>query len=267
MAVYAFGDLQGCYDTFQRLLRSIEFRPGRDRIWLAGDLVAKGPKSLEVLRWCVERADSVVAVLGNHDLGLLALADGLRGRDSSPELLPVLDAPDAAALIGWLRTRPLLHVEDGVVLLHAGLLPEWDLAEARSRSRAVEALLQGPEVGRKALLSALRPRSGRPWADVPAPARAAYAANVLTALRVVDDQGVPDFGHSGGLWQVAPGSSPWFRRSEVVGRYQVVCGHWAVLGFHRESGFAALDSGCVYGRRLTALRLDDGAVFQEQAID
>jgi bis(5'-nucleosyl)-tetraphosphatase (symmetrical) len=266
MATYAFGDLQGCFTTFQRLLARIGFDPNTDRVWLAGDLVARGPRSLDVLRWASTHRDVVTAVLGNHDLKLLAAAEGLVKRKQVPTLLPILDAPDAAELLDWVRSLPLLHHE-GDVLIHAGLLPEWSLADAVEWARRGEAALRGPEGPRRELLSALRPRRARPWAELPSTERLPLAVNVLTALRVVDADGVADFGHRGPPSKIAPGSSAWFDASPVVGPHRVVCGHWAAAGFHRAPGLIALDSGCVWGRCLTAVRLGDGAVFQEPAAD
>jgi len=265
MSVYAIGDVQGCFETLRRLLDRIGFRRGRDVLWLAGDLVGRGPRSLELLRWTSRNRDSVVAVLGNHDLRLLGVADGVVDRGKDKTLLPVVDAPDAAELIGWLRGLPLLHRDGDDVLIHAGLLPDWSLADATEWAGRIEAVLRGPEEPREAFLASVQPggRENVSWSDVAEERRLRLAANALTAMRVVGADGAPDFDHGGGLDAVAAGSAPWFERSPVLGSVRVICGHWSALGVHRRPGLLALDSGCVHRRVLTAVRLDDGEQAQE----
>jgi len=269
VSVYAIGDVQGCFETLRRLLDRVGFRRGRDVVQLAGARVGRGPRALELLRWTTRNRDSVVAVLGNHDLRLLGVADGVVRRDKDKTLLPVVDAPDADVLLGWVRGLPLLHRDGDDVLVHAGLLPDWSLADASAEAARVEAVLRGPVEARRAFLKSLRPkhRENVRWSDVDGARRLTLAANALTAMRVVTADGAPDFGHKGGLDAVAEGSSPWFERSPVVGPQRVVCGHWSQAGFHRRPGLIALDSGCVHRRVLTAVRLEDGAVAQERFAD
>jgi bis(5'-nucleosyl)-tetraphosphatase (symmetrical) len=269
MSTYAIGDVQGCFQTLSRLLDRIGFRRGRDVVWLAGDLVGRGPRSLELLRWANRNRDSVVAVLGNHDLRLLGLAEGVVSRAKDRTLLPVVDAADADELIAWLRGRPLLHRDGNKVLIHAGLLPDWRLEDAESWARRAEAVLRGPVEARRALLRSLKPkhRTNVAWGAVSEDGRLKLAINALTAMRVVDADGAPDLSHGGGLDAIAPGSRAWFDASPVVGPNLVICGHWSALGLHRREGLLALDSGCVHRRCLSAVRLEDGELAQEPYAD
>ena len=154
MPTYAIGDIQGCWDTLQRLLARIDYDPSMDRLWLVGDLVNRGPLSLEVLRWAQAQGEAVTAVLGNHDLHLLAVAEGLRAKGPYDTLDALLSAPDRDALLDWLAVRPLMHRDESTVLVHAGLLPQWDVATAEHHARQVEEQLRGSE--RRALLAAFR---------------------------------------------------------------------------------------------------------------
>lgn len=267
MATYAIGDIHGCFETLTSLLRRIGFDPGQDRLWLVGDLVNRGPQSLEVLRWAVGQEDRIVAVLGNHDLHLLARAAGVaepRRRDTLEE---VLQAPDREDLLHWLRTRPLLHREGDLLLVHAGLFPEWSPAGAEKLAREVEERLRGGSSAK--LLATFGERTAERWKDGLAGlerARAALAG--FAKLRTVDSQGRMCPGFSGPP-EVAPkGCRSWFA---IPGRASagatVVFGHWAALGLRLGQGVAALDTGCAWGRELTALRLDDWRVFQEPAVE
>lgn len=270
MATYAIGDIQGCFGTLSALLARLPFDPARDRLWLAGDLVNRGPDSLGVLRWARSLGPAVTAVLGNHDLHLLRVAAGLaphRGKDS---LTPILQAPDRDALLDWLAARPLIHREvlDGQpwLMVHAGLHPTWsaDAAEALAR-QAVAALT----ADRRAFLAALDGPGELAWSpELSGDVRFAALVGVLTRLRCCRDDGSPCADHKGTPDSAPPGCRPWY---EVAPRawsdHRVVCGHWAALGVHVGDGVAALDSGCVWGRELTALRLEDGALFSEPAVE
>ncbi len=263
MALYAIGDIQGCADALERLLDEIAFDPAQDRLWVAGDLVNRGPASAAVLRRLMGLGGRVDAVLGNHDLHLLGRALGVRRRGRRDTLDPLLDARDREAMIGWLLRRPLLHREGDRVLIHAGLHPDWSLDDAEALAREAERWIRGPDAG--AVLA------GGPGGDLWSPAlegaeRARTVVNVLTRMRTLAPDGALDLDFSGPLDRLPPGRVPWFR---VPGRRTrgatVVCGHWAALGLHRGDGILALDTGCVWGGSLTACRLDDGAVFQVPA--
>lgn len=266
MATYAIGDIQGCFRTLHRLLGRIQYDPGQDRLWLVGDLVNRGPQSLEVLRWVRAQGDRVTAVLGNHDLHLLGRAFGTRGAKRSDTLDAVLEAPDCQDLIEWLRRRPLLHEEGPFVLVHAGLLPAWTLDEARQLAREAEAALRGPEPARLLETLAGNPRD---WADDLNPGeRCRVAIQALTRLRTTGKDGRSIQGFSGPPERAPRGCRPWFElRDEQGAGVTVVFGHWAALGLRIQPGIMGLDTGCVWGGTLTAARLEDGEVFQEPLAD
>lgn len=263
MPTYAIGDIQGCYRTLRRLLRRIRFDEDADRLWLVGDLVNRGPRSLEVLRWVREQGDRVTTVLGNHDLHLLGRAYETRAPKSRDTLDPVLSAPDRTELIDWLRRRPLLHREGEFVLLHAGLLPSWTLERGTELAREAGTVLAGPSPGR--LLRALVDARPPAWREGLAPEdRWRVAVQALTRLRTCRDDDRVCEGFSGPPEEAPEGCRPWFeRRDDHAARVTVVCGHWATLGLRLRPGLMALDSGCVWGRELTAVRLEDRKVYQE----
>lgn len=263
MATYVLGDVHGCFETLQALLGRIRFDPERDRLWLVGDLVNRGPASLAVLRWARGLGERAVAVLGNHELHLLARAWGLARAKPRDTLEALLAAPDAEELLAWVRRWPLLVREGETVMVHAGLLPAWTLPQAEVLAREVSQELQGP--GGRKLLATLESEPWPAWSpDLPAAERRRLALAVFTNLRTLTGDGRPCNGFAGPPREAPPGCRPWFelpaRRSA---RARVLFGHWAALGLHRTPGLAALDSGCAWGGRLTALRLEDGEVFQE----
>lgn len=267
MATLVIGDVQGCDVSLGRLLDRARFDPSRDRLWLTGDLVNRGPASAAVLRRLRALGDAVVAVLGNHDLHLLAASLGLRETRPRDSLRDVLEAPDAAELLAWLRLRPLLHREGRHVLVHAGLAPSWTPEDAEALAREVEDVVRGP--GLAELLQTMTAATPRRWDDaLTGFARHATAAAFLTRLRTCRQDGEALFEFTGPPAAAPPGFVPWF---EVPGRRSgdvtVLFGHWAALGLHRAPGVVALDSGCVWGRELTALHLEDGRILQEPCAD
>jgi bis(5'-nucleosyl)-tetraphosphatase (symmetrical) len=259
MAVWAVGDVQGCFVELEALLERLRFEPGRDCLWFVGDLVNRGPGSLEVLRRVERLGDSAVVVLGNHDLHLLAIARGgarLRGGDRT--LQPILDAPDRERLLDWLQARPLLHHDAviGYTMLHAGLPPQWDLALARRCANELESALRGDRSG--ALFEAMYGNQPDRWRDdLEGNDRLRFITNALTRLRVCDGSGRLRLEFKGPLEQMPPDAVPWFRapRRRWAGT-RVVCGHWSALGYVDENGVLGLDTGCVWGGTLTAQRLD-----------
>jgi bis(5'-nucleosyl)-tetraphosphatase (symmetrical) len=268
MATYAIGDVHGCYATLQRLLERLGYDRRRDRLWLVGDLVNRGPRSLAVLRWAagLDPGRSVV-VLGNHDLHLLARAEGLaaaRRRDTLDEVLAARDRDD---LLAWLRGRPLLHREGEWTMVHAGLLPEWTVAAAAELAGETEEQLQG-KAGSRLLATYRDGPPGRFRETLSPAARRRLALAALTRLRTVNGRGRMTTDFSGPPAEAPDGHVPWFavpgRKSR---RTRILFGHWAALGLHLDDGVAGLDTGCVWGRTLTALRLDDGRVFQEPVAD
>lgn len=268
MAHYVIGDLHGHAEILRRLLSRIDFDTDRDRLWMVGDLVNRGPDSPGTLRLARDldrrMGERFTAVLGNHDAHLLALAEGLaelRGRDTVTD---VLDAPDREELLSWLGGLPLVHREGDRLLVHAGLLPEWTPDEAVRRARRVEERLRDPEARRLLLPRELAaedlPEASMNIAQIEELRR---DFQVFIRLRTLTRSGeLCDY--SGPLEEIPEGCVPWFqmphRRSAGV---DVFFGHWAALGLHRQPRIAALDTGCAWNGCLTALRLDDGTVFQE----
>lgn len=258
MAVYVIGDVQGCYAELRALLDKIRYRPDRDRLWFVGDLVNRGPDSLGVLRFIKSLGENAVCVLGNHDLHLLATAEGVRPLQPRDTLAEVLAAPDRDALLDWLCHRPLLHhdPESGFVMIHAGLPPQWDLDQARARAREVESVLASVQ-RREFFLHLYGDRPAR-WSEALAGwERLRFIVNCFTRLRFCTPEGELVLAEKGPPERAPSGVLPWFR---VPGRasagLSIVCGHWSTLGRRREAGIWVLDSGCVWGGALTALRLD-----------
>ena len=269
MATYAIGDVQGCFLSLTRLLDRCRFDSRADRVWLVGDLVNRGPRSLEVLRWAAHLGDRVTMVLGNHDLHLLAVAAGAREQKARDTLRAVLEASDREELLAWLRRRPLLHHEGRFLMVHAGLLPSWGADEALPLAREVENELRGSEHTR--FLRDLYRASEEPdlWNDtltgIP---RLRVITTALTRLRTCTRQGRMCLDFSGPPDEAPEGCIPWFDvPSRKASASTVVCGHWAALGLRMREDLLALDSGCVWGGFLTAVRLEDRAVFQEPMAD
>jgi len=258
VAHYAIGDLQGCHAEFVALLERIRFDAGRDSLWLTGDLVNRGPASLAVLREVKSLGRSVTVVLGNHDLHLLAMAFAPKTvKRREPELEEVLDAPDGAELLAWLAARPMLHRDDslGWTLIHAGLPPQWTLPVAEQCARDVECALRADAAGFLGEMYGDEPDRWSPGLD--GIDRLRFAVNCLTRLRFVDRKGRLVLGHKGTIVDAPPGTMPWFRHPERATRGDaLVFGHWSALGYLAERGLRCLDTGCVWGGSLTALRLD-----------
>ena len=262
MATWVIGDIHGCWETLQRLLDRIRWDPAADDLWLVGDLVNRGPASLEVLRWAVAHDNRITAVLGNHDLHLLARAEGQRPRRAEDRLDQVMAADDRENLLRWLRMRPFVHRRDRTVMVHAGLWPGWSVVEAEAIAEATATKLADvvPRIGRKQELG---------WrTDLEGDERLDAAAVVFTLMRTVAVDGRPQLGFTGPPDAAPEGCTPWFESSEVVrDGYTVIFGHWAMLGLYRENNVICLDSGCVYGGRLTALCLGTGDVVQQALAD
>ena len=262
MATWAIGDVQGCAAELEALLDRIGYSPARDRLWFVGDLVNRGPRSLDVLRLVAGLGDSSVVVLGNHDLHLLAAARGAGLRDGDESLAPVLAAPDRGRLLDWLQSRRMLHHDAslGRVMIHAGLPPQWDLDRARSCAAELEQVLQGEASG--AFFEHMYGNQPDLWHDdLSGMDRLRYTVNALTRLRACDASGRMLLKLKGPVDRLPAGAMPWFRvPGRLTAGVSVVCGHWSALGYHDADGVLALDTGCVWGGTLTARRLDaDGA--------
>jgi bis(5'-nucleosyl)-tetraphosphatase (symmetrical) len=262
MATYAIGDVQGCGEPLHRLLELIRFDPSTDRLWFVGDLVNRGPDSLSVLRYIKNLRDRAAVVLGNHDLFLLAVAEGIATVRPEDTLQDVLAAPDRDELLTWLRQQPLFYSEGSFALVHAGLLPQWSIDQAEQLAHEVEAGLQGPDY--RNVLRALYPSKHLQWSpNLTGPTRLATIIKVLTRLRACSPDGRMESSYSGHPDRIPPGYFPWFKiPSRRHGDATIVCGHWAALGLHCEDHLLAIDSGCVWGRQLTAVRLEDRTLFQ-----
>jgi bis(5'-nucleosyl)-tetraphosphatase (symmetrical) len=257
LALYAIGDIQGCHAEFLALLERLAFDPARDRLWLTGDLVSRGPDSLAVLREVRALGERAIVVLGNHDLHLLAMAWAPGNRKREAKLAAVLDAPDAAEILAWLAARPLLHSDAalGWTLIHAGLPPQWTLADAEACAREIaDALRANPSE----FLARMYGDEPDLWTPGLAGAkRLRFAVNCLTRLRYVDRAGRLLLSLKGPVADAPKGAMPWFRHPERRTRADaIVFGHWSALGYHSEPGVRGLDAGCVWGGSLCAQRLD-----------
>ncbi|HEC12358.1 MAG TPA: symmetrical bis(5'-nucleosyl)-tetraphosphatase [Acidiferrobacteraceae bacterium] len=269
MAVYAIGDVQGDYAALLTLLDRIDFDATRDRLWLTGDLVNRGPSSLQVLRFVRSLEDSAVTVLGNHDLHLLAIAHGVRPLKSRDTVSDVLDAPDRDVLLEWLRQQPLMvhDQEMGYAMVHAGLLPQWGIAAAMGLAAEIEALLKGPDY--PTLLANMYGDSPDSWhPDLRGWARVRVIINTFTRLRFCDPDGRLFLQYNGPPDSQPEGLLPWFKlRHPQEGDATVVFGHWSALGLHCGDGVLGLDSGCIWGGHLTAYPLQNsGAQGRKQPI-
>jgi bis(5'-nucleosyl)-tetraphosphatase (symmetrical) len=262
VSVYAVGDVQGCYEPLRRLLDAIRFDPAEDSLWFVGDLVNRGPHSLETLRFVRSLGDAAVTVLGNHDLHLLVVASGARKPHRGDTLDEILAAPDREELLHWLRHRKLMHAQGGYALVHAGLLPQWSVAHAMALAHEVEAALRAPEADQ--FFRNMYGNAPDAWdEDLSGYDRLRVIVNAMTRLRLCDTAGRMEFSHKFKPEQMPPGFMPWF---DVPGRASadvpIICGHWAAVGLLVRENLLSIDTGCVWGRSLTALRLQDRRLYE-----
>lgn len=256
MAIYAIGDVQGCFAELQALLEKLRFDPAQDRLWFTGDLVNRGPRSLETLRLIRGLGEAAITVLGNHDLHLLAVALGISKTKHRDTFGDVLTAPDRDELLDWLRRRPLLHRERGFYLIHAGLPPQWSATDAARHAAEVEDVLRSEDSGE--FFRHMYGDQPDKWSDhLRGWGRLRFITNCLTRLRYCEWDGRVEFKHKGAPGSQPPHLKPWF---DVPGRRNldgtIVFGHWSTLGFYAGQGVYGLDTGCLWGGELTALRLD-----------
>ncbi len=258
MATYAIGDVQGCYDELQALLDRIGFDRARDRLWFVGDLVNRGPKSLEVLRFVKELGERAVVVLGNHDLHLITQFEGFERKRKDDTFDDVLRAADAKELIDWLRARPMMHAEGNWAMVHAGLLPQWTIQFSLKLGNEVETALRAP--GYRDFLAAMYGSKPSRWDDALAGwDRLRVIVNAMTRMRYCTAEGVMEFLSDA----VTPptGYVPWYE-TRAGAEQAIACGHWSTQGLKLGERIAALDTGCVWGGSLTALRLEDRWLVQ-----
>ena len=257
MATYAIGDVQGCFDELQALLARVAFNRDHDRLWFVGDLVNRGPKSLEVLRFVKELGDCAVTVLGNHDLHLVTQHEGFEKKRNDDTFTDVLRAPDAKELVDWVRSRPMLQVEGGWALVHAGLLPQWSIQKSLALAGEVETALRASNY--RDFLANMYGSKPERWDDgLSGWDRLRVIVNAMTRMRYCKPDGTMEF-HTSGV-EAPAGFDAWFdaRRDPE----QIVFGHWSQLGLKLTERVAGLDSGCVWGGPLTALRLEDRWLVQ-----
>lgn len=253
---YLIGDVQGCCDALQRLLRCLDFSPSRDRLWLLGDLVNRGPASLATLRTLVGLGGAATCLLGNHDLHLLAAAHGVRRPHAGDTLNDILAAPDRAALMDWLRQQRMAVFDAGWLMVHAGVPPQWSRDDTLALAGEVEAVLRGPDL--PDFLRAMYGNEPARWQpDLRGNDRLRFTVNALTRLRFCSADGTLDFKTKDGAAAAPPGFMPWF---DVPGRrtagVPIAFGHWSTLGLLERPDLLALDTGCVWGGRLTAARVE-----------
>ena len=261
MAIYAIGDIQGCYDELIQLLDKIKFKDDKDQLWFTGDLVNRGPKSLQTLRLIRAMGANAIAVLGNHDLHLLATAyDHLKpGRKDT--LDDILEAPDKEELLEWLRLRPLMHVDNdlGLAMVHAGLHPHWSIEQAQTLAHEVESILRSDK--HITFYKHMYGDKPRMWADdLEGWSRLRFITNIFTCLRYCDAAGKTSMNTKGAPGTQPKGLHPWFeiktRRSK---NNEIIFGHWSTLTLVKKQRFInvyPLDTGCLWGGKLTAMRID-----------
>ena len=267
MATYAIGDIQGCYYAFTTLLARLNFNPQHDRLWLVGDLINRGNGSLEVLRWCYANQHAVVAVLGNHDLHALVIAEGFVQAHRGDTLEPLLNAPDCAELLNWLRQQHMIYAEHGYVMVHAGLLPQWSVDQALALGAEVEIALRDTHY--RDFLGSMYGNLPNQWHDdLTGLDRLRIITNAMTRLRVCNENGVMEFAFKGELADVPHGLMPWF---EVPNRQNkgttIIFGHWSALATQaspvmEKVNVLALDTGCLWGGLLTAFCLETKLITQ-----
>ena len=259
MATFVIGDVQGCFDELQRLLEQINFNPESDQLWFAGDLVNRGPQSLEVLRYVKSLGDSAVTVLGNHDLHLLATVSNGGSFKGKSCLAPLMKAKDRDDLLDWLCLQPLMHTDPrfDYVLVHAGLPPQWDLTQALACAQEMESVLADRD-RRKQFFKVMYGDKPHTWSeDLGGLDRLRFITNCFTRLRYCTAKGRLALGEKGAPGSQGKGIVPWFK---VPGRksanVKILFGHWSMLGYHHEENTWALDTGCLWGGELSALRID-----------
>ncbi len=269
MSTYAIGDIQGCYKTFRRLLKRVAFDPAKDKLWIAGDLINRGPKSLDVLRFVRDLGDRAICVLGNHEIYLLALHYGVLTREKFKikALEPILKSKDRQTLIDWIRHWPLVHVENKNVLVHAGLIPCWTVKQAVKEARSIERVLQSEQL--TDFLAYAYAHQDTKWGDdFEGFKRQALALHAFVHMRVCLNTSTMKFGFTGAPEDAPRGTKPWYLvKGRVNTDHKILFGHWSALGLRAYAGCVALDSGCVWGHSLSAYRVEDGAIFVEPSAE
>ena len=255
MALYLIGDVQGCDAPLGRLLATLAFSPSRDTLYLLGDLVNRGPGSDAVLRRLMGYGGAARCLLGNHDLSLLAVAYGHRAPHRNDTMDVVLQAPDREALLDWLRSQRMAMHEHGVLMVHGGVLPQWDSDDVMRLAREVEEVVRGPKLA--TFLPHMYGNEPAQWSEsLQGPDRLRVIVNAFTRLRFCTPEGAMHLKATGGPDQAPPGTMPWFDvPGRKTGKDTIAFGHWSTLGYLRRPDLISLDTGCVWGGCLSALRL------------
>jgi len=262
MATLAIGDVQGCYDQLMRLLERAGYDDARDVLWFVGDLVNRGPQSAQTVRFAKKLGARQVTVLGNHDLALLVIAAGIKKPHRGDTYDELLAAPDREELLHWLRHQKMMHAGEGYAMVHAGLLPQWSVARALALAQDVEFALQGPDY-REFLANMYGNEPVRWRDDLAGYDRLRVIVNAMSRMRLVTAEGSMEFGHKLGLANLPAGYLPWYDAPGRASRGdRIIFGHWAALGLLLREDVVCLDSGCVWGRALSALRLEDRRLYQ-----
>lgn len=258
MSVYAIGDIQGCFDELLKMLNLIKFDPEKDQMWFTGDLVNRGPKSLETLRFVKQLGHAAVTVLGNHDLHLLAIAAGNKKHSNKNTLQSILIADDHDELMDWLKHRPVMHYDTTLkyALIHAGIPPQWDLTKALKCAKELEAVLQGQDC--KTFLNHMYGNKPLQWSeDLEGWERLRFITNCFTRLRFCSKKGTLNLKFKSTPGTQPKGDYPWFAiPNRKTKKDKIIFGHWSTLGYMDDHNVISLDSGCLWGGHLTVQQLD-----------
>lgn len=257
MAIYAIGDVQGCYTQLKQLLDKLEFKSDKDQLWFAGDIVNRGPDSLETLRFIKSLGDNAITVLGNHDLHLLAVANGRRKQGKKDTIQSIIDAPDSDQLLDWLLHRPLMHYQkkNHVCLVHAGVHPQWSLEKALSCAQEVETILQGPKSHE--FFHHMYGDKPAKWSDnLDGWDRLRFITNAFTRMRYIDTKQKLRLKGKGAPGKQPKGIIPWYEFESKTADLNIIFGHWSTLKDPKLEHLYPLDTGCLWGGKLTALKVN-----------
>jgi len=261
MTIFAIGDIQGCFQELQQLLKKIKFSTDKDQLWFTGDLVNRGPESLAVLRFVKDLKENAITVLGNHDLHMLAVVHGLEKPRKKDTFKEILQASDRDALMEWITQQPLMHCENENVLVHAGIYPDWSIEQAAKLAKEVEAVLQSDK-----LIDFMKNMYGNQpkyWSDEHSGwDRLRFITNCFTRMRFCTTNKQLDMQEKCKPGNQSRGLFPWFElRNENLKQYRILFGHWSTLGMVNDDKVVSLDSGCLWGGKLTAIALQDPPYF------
>ena len=263
MAYYAIGDVQGCYDPLRRLLDKLKFDPTKDQVWFAGDLINRGPKSLETLRFIMSLGDSARSVLGNHECHFLAIAHGYKKPHRADTFDKMLEAEDIDSLIEWVRTRPFFYEDHklGYSMLHAGVPPQWSIEDTRQHARELEKVISGKRL--KKFLAEMYGNQPDIWNEkLSGNERLRFIINCFTRMRFCDKKGRLDLSVKSAIDTQEKHLMPWFKAPHRrTANSKILFGHWSTLGLHQENNVTCLDSGCLWGGALSAIKLGSPEQF------